>query len=151
MQEIERKYLVEGESWREGIEASFPISQGYLDVHGGATVRVRVKGEKAFLTIKGPSQGISRSEFEYGIPVEEAIEMIAQFCTSRCVEKIRHQVHVAGKLWVVDEFHGHNAGLVMAEIELESVDEKFELPPWAGRDVSLDAAYYNVNLAKFSE
>lgn len=148
MQEIERKYLVEGDSWKADIEASFPINQGYLDVRGGATVRVRVKGEKAFLTIKGPSQGISRSEFEYPIPVEEAEAMIAQFCTSRCVEKIRHQMHVGGKLWVIDEFHGHNAGLVMAEIELESEDEEFELPSWAGQDVSLDEAYYNVNLAK---
>jgi adenylate cyclase len=111
-------------------------------------VRVRVKGEKAFLTIKGATAGISRSEYEYSIPVEDAERMLRELPVSPVIDKVRHHVRCGRHLWELDVFSGANQGLEMAEVELASEDEAFELPSWAGDEVTADPAYYNVNLAR---
>lgn len=146
--EIERKFLVVGDSWRDEVVSATRIVQGYLSSGGSATVRARIKGERAYLTIKGQSQGISRSEFEYEIPVVDAEAMLAELSVGPVIEKTRHLIEVAGHTWELDVFAGDNDGLVMAELETASADEQFTMPPWAGQDVSDDARYYNVNLAR---
>jgi adenylate cyclase len=122
--------------------------QGYLVNSPDVTVRVRVKGDAAFLTLKGASKGISRSEFEYPIPVADAEHMLRDLSVSPPVDKIRYRVRAGGHVWDLDVFAGENAGLVMAEVELGSEDEAFEMPDWAGREVTGDPRYYNVNLAR---
>jgi adenylate cyclase len=151
--EVERKFLVVGDDWREQVTSKVHIVQGYLarpdaNQPGGATVRVRTKGDHAYLTIKGPSAGIARSEFEYEVPVEDARAMLDQLAQGPVVDKVRHLVPVGGHVWEVDVFAGDNAPLVMAEVELADADEAFEMPAWAGRDVSDDPRYYNANLAR---
>lgn len=145
--EIERKFLVTGEGWRPQEVERVPMRQGYFETGSDSTVRVRVEGERAVLTIKGPTVGISRLEYEYEIPVEDAHQMLEAFCAGRQVEKVRHLVDHAGKRWEVDVFEGANAGLVLAEIELERPDEAFEKPPWVGEDVSHQSRYRNACLA----
>jgi adenylate cyclase len=122
--------------------------QGYLVNSPDLTVRVRVKGAEAFLTLKGASKGISRSEFEYPVPVADAEHMLRDLSVSPPVDKVRYRVRVGGHVWDLDVFAGENAGLVMAEVELDSEDEAFEMPDWAGREVTGDPRYYNVNLAR---
>ncbi len=146
--EIERKFLVVGDSWRADVRSATSIAQGYLSEGDGATVRVRVRGDQAFLTIKGRTEGITRSEYEYEIPVSEAKAMLAELAQGPVIEKTRHIVEVAGRMWELDVFAGDNEGLVMAELELSSADEQYPLPSWAGAEVSDDPRYYNVNLAK---
>lgn len=146
--EIERKFLVKGDSWRDAVLSQERIMQGYLANNQNATVRVRVKGEGAFLTIKGATQGISRSEFEYPIPVEDAEAMLAELPVSPPIDKVRYLVRHGDRVWELDVFAGDNAGLVMAELELEREDQPVELPDWAGDEVSADPRYYNVNLAR---
>lgn len=146
--EIERKFLVKNDAWRAHVESRVHIVQGYLADDGGLTVRVRVKGEEAFLTIKGASRGISRAEYEYRIPVQDAEAMLGDLALFPPVDKMRHRVRVAEHVWDLDVFAGENAGLVMAELELVSEDEPFEMPEWAGDEVSDDPRYYNVNLAQ---
>lgn len=143
--EIERKFLVTGEAWRQ--PDARRISQGYLNRDKQRTVRVRIAGDAAFLTIKGPTQGATRSEFEYPVPLADAQALLAM-CDGPLIDKYRHHVHVGGMLWEVDEFLGDNAGLVVAEIELASEDQVFERPAWLGEEVSHDARYFNSNLAK---
>jgi adenylate cyclase len=143
--EIERKFLVTGDAWRLGI-TGVSYAQGYLAHGAGMTVRVRTAGEQAFLTIKGPVTGISRSEFEYPIPTEDALEML-QLCEGPIVQKTRFRIPYAGHLWEVDEFAGPNAGLVLAEVELLSPEEPVVLPPWIGREVTGDIRYYNSRLS----
>jgi len=122
--------------------------QGYLTSSAdGMTVRVRRIGDKGFLTIKGPSTGISRPELEYEIPVDEADHMLGHFCGDRIVSKTRYVVRLDGLPWEIDEFSGRNQGLILAEIELESVDQRFEKPDWLGEEVSSDSRYYNAALA----
>lgn len=145
--EIERKYLVSGDSWRSQVVSSTRIVQGYL-TRGEVTVRARIRGERAYLTIKGRSQGIARSEFEYDIPVPDAEAMLTELADGPVVEKTRHLIDVGGHTWELDVFAGANEGLVMAEIELADADERFEVPQWAGEEVSDDPRYYNVNLAR---
>ncbi len=145
--EIERKYLVTGEGWLPGYE-SRAIRQGYLAFGPPASVRVRVSGNKAYLNIKRSTLDISRDEFEYAIPVDEAEFMLKQLCVGRCVEKTRHLVRHAGLVWEVDVFEGATAGLVVAEVELEREDQRIELPAWVGREVSGDARYLNSSLAQ---
>jgi len=145
--EIERKYLVEGDSWRGQIVSATRIVQGYL-ARGDVTVRARIRGDRAYLTVKGRSQGIARSEFEYEIPVADAETMLAELADGPVVEKTRNLVEVGGHTWELDVFAGANEGLVMAEIELADADEQFDLPQWAGAEVSDDPRYYNVNLAR---
>jgi len=144
--EIERKYLISNNEWRaSGVPVHY--AQGYLVADSERTVRVRIAGTEGFLTIKGRSQGFSRSEFEYSIPVEEAQEML-QLCTFPVIEKLRTKILYEGKIWEVDEFEGLNKGLIMAEIELNSEDEIFAVPSWIGEEVTGDIRYFNSYLAR---
>jgi len=145
-EEIERKFLVTGEGWRTG-GIGVPYIQGYLSRDPDRIVRVRRAGDRAFLTIKGRTRGITRPEFEYPIPLADAVAMLT-LCDGPVVEKIRTEVDFGGKRWEVDEFQGANAGLVLAEIELSREDEPFALPPWVGEEVSGDPRYSNVRLAR---
>jgi adenylate cyclase len=141
--EIERKFLVKGNGWRTS--KGTVIGQGYLNRDKNRTVRVRIAGDKAFLTIKGPSVGASRLEFEYAIPSSEGLELI-QLCEGTPISKTRHVVYVGGMKWEIDEFHGANDGLVVAEIELNAEDQEFTLPDWIDREVTDDSKYFNSNL-----
>jgi adenylate cyclase len=142
--EIERKFLVEGTSWRQS--DSVRLSQGYLNRDRHRTVRVRIAGAKAFLTVKGVPQGVTRAEFEYEIPVADAEQML-KLSDGPVIEKSRHVIVHDGSKWEVDEFLGDNAGLVIAEIELTAEDQPFSRPAWLGREVTDDKRYYNSNLA----
>ena len=144
--EIERKFLVDKLEW-EKVTKPVPkrIVQAYILNIPEKTVRVRIKGSKGYLTIKGATVGISRSEFEYEIPLTEAQEMIDLFA-EKTIEKMRYEFQVGKHLWEIDEFHGKLDGLLIAEIELESEDEAFEKPNWALEDVSTDINYFNAQL-----
>lgn len=142
--EIERKFLVTGDGWRSA--PSERLSQGYLCHEPERTVRVRITGEKAFITIKGVTQGATRQEFEYPIPVADAQALLA-LCGAGQIDKFRHRFEHAGKTWEIDAFLGDNQGLVVAEIELNSEDEAFDKPDWLGAEVTHDARYYNANLS----
>lgn len=146
--EIERKFLVDGDGWREAVESETRIMQGYLANNQNATVRVRVAGEQAWLTIKGMMRGPSRSEYEYAIPSEDAVTMLEELAVSAPIDKVRYRVRCGAHVWDLDVFAGENQGLVMAEVELAAEDEAFEMPDWAGREVTGDGRYYNVNLAR---
>jgi adenylate cyclase len=146
--EIERKFLVSGESWRDAVESETRMVQGYVANNQSATVRVRVAGDRAFLTIKGMMHGASRSEYEYPIPPADAEAMLDELAISPPIDKVRHRVRCGDHVWDLDVFAGENAGLVMAEVELDSEDETFEMPDWAGREVTGDKRYYNVNLSR---
>lgn len=143
--EIERKFLVDM-AVVGPLDDGMEIQQGYVSTAGGATVRVRLAGDRAWLTLKGPATGISRSEFEYPIPPVDARQMIAEFCGERVITKIRYCRRYARHLWEIDVFGGDNAGLVVAEVELASESEQPELPPWAGREVTGDQRYFNSSL-----
>ncbi len=143
--EIERKFLVTGDAWRTG--AGTKYVQGYLSKDAERTVRIRRAGEKAFITIKGKTTGVSRKEFEYPIPAADA-DALLKLCIGPLIEKIRTVIEYERKKWEVDEFHGDNEGLILAEIELQSEDEKFDRPPWLGREVSDDRRYYNSSLSQ---
>lgn len=145
--EIERKFLVSDESWRPRSIAT-PIRQGYICSLADRLVRVRTVGERAFITIKAAKGAISRYEYEYEIPVKDAAEMLDELCERPLIEKTRHELIVNGQEWVVDVFEGENAGLVMAEVELEDEHQQVPLPPWVGKEVSDDPRYLNVNLAR---
>ena len=142
--EIERKFLVSNDQWRQGAVGE-PFAQGYLSRSGGRTVRVRITGSGAFLTIKGPVSGITRLEFEYAIPIKEAREILA-LCEGPVITKNRFLIPFEGHVWEVDDFHGENQGLVIAEVELQDPDEAITLPTWLGREVTGDPRYYNSNL-----
>lgn len=141
--EIERKFLVCGD-WSRDVTDSLQIVQGYLNLDKNRTVRVRIKGGRGFLTVKGPVNGVSRFEWEKEIPVEEAREMI-KLCTG-VIEKTRHLAPMGDHVYEIDEFHGDNEGLIVAEIELRSEDEQFVRPDWLGEEVSADRRYYNSQL-----
>jgi adenylate cyclase len=150
--EIERKFLLSNDSWRTSVAHSERIAQGYLvgaqalrDGTARASVRVRRSGEHAWLNIKSAQLGIERAEFEYPMPLADAEQMLASLCDG-VLEKIRHHVTVEGVLFEIDEFFGDNAGLVVAEVELATVDASFPRPSWLGREVSHLVRYYNVNL-----
>ena len=142
--EIERKFLVQGKPWRDG--AGTRVIQGYLNRDKHRTVRVRLKGDEAFITIKSVTQGATRAEFEYDIPLSDA-EQLLKLCDGPIVEKNRYVIEHEGATWEVDEFLGDNAGLVVAEIELKSEDQSFSRPSWLGKEVTDDRRYYNSNLA----
>ncbi|MFC5513754.1 CYTH domain-containing protein [Massilia jejuensis] len=143
--EIERKFLLQGDAWRALGEATL-LRQGYLSADPARVVRVRIEGEHAALTIKGKSQGATRGEWEYPIPVGEAAELLDTLCPPPLIEKYRRRITVGAHVWEVDEFLGANAGLAVAEIELASEDEAFEKPDWIGAEVTHDARYFNSNL-----
>ncbi|NOU35799.1 MAG: CYTH domain-containing protein [Kiritimatiellaceae bacterium] len=148
-QEIERKFLVTGYGWRKTAGDGLSCRQGYItSAPDGATVRVRLLGGKGFLTIKGATQGISRPELEYEIPVAEAEYMIQNLCGGRQIEKRRYTLRIDQVVWEIDEFSGPNAGLILAEIELESENQSFEKPEWLGEEVSHDHRYTNAALAR---
>ena len=146
-QEIERKYLVADGAWKDGATGTL-YRQGYLSSVKERTVRVRIAGGGAFLTIKGVNRGVTRTEFEYPIPLDDAAAMLDSLCEHPLIEKTRWVVPFAGFAWEVDEFHGENAGLVVAEVELPTAETKPELPPWVREEVSSDPRYFNSNLAK---
>jgi adenylate cyclase len=145
--EIERKFLVKDDSWRAEATAE-RMRQGYLCSVEDRAVRARIIGDRAFLTIKGAKNGISRFEYEYEIPPEDAAEILDRLCERPLIEKTRHRLTVNGLEWVVDVFEGDNAGLVVAEVELEDEAQTIEMPAWAGEEVTDDPRYLNVNLAK---
>lgn len=144
--EIERKFLVTSEAWRQQASEVTHFSQGYLSRDPARTVRVRIAGPQAFLTIKGKTAGASRAEFEYPLPVEDARQLLA-LSDGPIVEKRRHLCVVDGMTWEVDEFLGANAGLVVAEIELVAESQAFTRPSWLGEEVTGDGRYVNANLA----
>ncbi|MBD2525208.1 MAG: CYTH domain-containing protein [Nostoc sp.] len=145
--EIERKFLVKGDSWRGLVEGSV-YRQGYIATQDKAAVRIRIVGEKSYLTIKGPSIKYSRLEFEYPIPVEDAQEMLEALCERPFIEKIRYKIQSGGLIWEIDEFDGVNKGLILAEVELNDENQQIELPSWIGQEVSDDSRYFNSNLVK---
>jgi adenylate cyclase len=146
--EIERKFLVADDTWRESVVSSTRIVQGYLASSGLATVRVRVRGDHGYLTVKGTTSGVTRAEFEFEIPVGDALAMLDSMAEGPVIDKVRNLIPVGRHTWELDVFEGPNAGLVMAEIELGSDNEVFDLPGWAGVEVSDDPRYFNVNLVK---
>jgi CYTH domain-containing protein len=143
--EIERKFLVTDDSWRDG-SPGVRMAQGYLSLAPERAVRVRLAGENAWLTVKGRTEGISRAEFEYAIPPGDARDLLAM-CLPSVIEKTRYRVPVCGRVWEIDVFHGANEGLVLAEVELEDESARLELPSWTGEEVSADPRYFNACLA----
>lgn len=144
--EIERKFEVVDDGWRGCVESKSVLRQGYLSTHEERTVRVRLTEGRAQLTIKGVTEGVTRDEFEYEVPPDDAEEILHELCLQPIIEKHRHRVPFEGRTWEVDEFFGANEGLVIAEIELESEDEEIHRPDWAGNEVSGDPRFYNANL-----
>ena len=143
--EIERKFLVIGGEWRrQGRPAR--LSQGYLTRSNERVVRIRIANDQAFITVKGAPTGICRAEYEYPIPLVDAQQMLAALCIKPLIVKTRYLVLHAGLTWHVDEYHEPRAGLVIAEIELDRVDQSFERPHWIGAEVSGNPAYYNHNM-----
>lgn len=144
--EIERKFLIKDDSWRKDAGPGTLLRQGYLAAGEGLSVRIRTDGERAWLTVKGPADGLSRAEFEYAVPPEDAAAML-KLCGPRILEKRRHRIECAGRDWEIDEFLGDNAGLIMAEVELNRADEEVALPPWIGLEVSGDQRFENASLS----
>jgi adenylate cyclase len=146
--EIERKFLVDGAgAWREAKAVVY--RQGYLHRSRERTVRVRTAGGRAYLTIKGETIGMGRLEFEYEIPLAEANELLDGVCERPLIEKTRRKLPYANLVWEVDEFFGDNAGLIVAEVELQDEAQPVTLPPWVSREVTHDPRYYNANLVDY--
>lgn len=145
--EIERKFLVKGDAWRK-LARGVRYRQGYLSATKQCTVRVRTVGERAYLTVKGPTVGNTRAEFEYEIPTGDANEMLDGLCERPLIEKRRHRIMIDRLTWEVDEFEGANRGLIVAEVELGSEGQDIRLPEWIGNEVSNDPRYYNANLIR---
>ena len=152
--EIERKFLVTGDGWRKAASRAVRMEQGYIndmaalrDGHQRASVRVRIAGDEAFLNLKSRELGTTRQEFDYPVPVADAEALLA-LCVGGRVGKVRHYVEHAGHTFEVDEFHGDNAGLVVAELELDAADAPFERPDWLGAEVTEHVRYYNLALAE---
>jgi adenylate cyclase len=147
--EIERKFLLSNEQWRSEVSLTQHLAQGYLTTLSAgarASVRVRIAADSAYLNIKSMTLGMARDEFEYPIPLADAAHMLAQLCSGAVIEKYRHHVHFGGLLWEIDEFLGANAGLIVAEVELESESQEIQCPAWIGPEVTADRRYYNVSL-----
>ncbi|WP_029934798.1 CYTH domain-containing protein [Thiomicrospira pelophila] len=150
--EIERKFLLANETWRQSVKKQTRFLQGYLnqieESSSKSSVRVRIEGEVANLNIKSLEIGLSRDEYEYSIPLADAEKMLKKLSVGPVIEKVRYLVEHAGMTWEIDEFFGDNAGLVVAEVELESETQSLSLPPWAGAEVTHDVKYYNISLSK---
>lgn len=146
--EIERKFLVLGDSWRDAAGDGTLYRQGYLSLDSERTVRVRLAGSRASLTIKGLTIGARRQEFEYAIPADEAAELLDTLCIRPIIEKTRYRLTRDGLNWEIDEFAGENQGLVIAEVELDDESRAVERPAWLGEEVTGDSRYYNVNLVR---
>ena len=149
--EIERKFLVRGEDWRALGDGGTRMRQGYLAGTPSCTVRVRIAGDAAHLTIKGKMRGMTRDEYEYAIPVGDAEKILADFAQGQIIEKTRFRIEHAGHIWEVDEFGAPFSGLVMAEVELLSESDEVSLPSWVGREVTGNKRYYNASLARTGE
>ncbi|MBH04074.1 MAG: CYTH domain protein [Xanthomonadales bacterium] len=145
--EIERKFLVAGDGWRDEAYQQKHFAQGYFNDSGRASVRVRIEDETANLNIKAAVIGSARAEYEYAIPLADAQDMLASLCLTEPVEKTRHWVKHEGHTWEIDVFEGANAPLIVAEIELGAADEAFARPAWLGREITDDKRYYNHALA----
>jgi adenylate cyclase len=148
-QEIERKYLLSSNSWKSLSHKKIRMHQGYLCNNHQSSVRIRIEDQSANINIKSMTVGISRAEYEYSIPVDEAAELLATLCKKPQIQKERYLVNHADKLWEIDVFAGDNEGLVVAEIELESEDEAIELPEWIDKEVSHHDRYYNMRLTSY--
>ncbi len=146
--EIEHKFLLKNDRWRNEIDHSVYYKQGYLSSTEKNSIRVRISDSKAWLNIKSATIGNHRLEYEYEIPLQEADEILNQLCHKPLIEKTRHFVKHADHLWEIDEFAGDNKGLIVAEVELGELDEQFAKPDWAGEDVTEDIRYYNNQLSK---
>ena len=144
--EIEHKYLVINNSFKEYATKSIAIYQGYLSKDKERTVRVRTANDLAFITVKGKNIGDTRLEFEYPIPFDEASTLLKQLCITPIIEKTRYIVEYNGKTWEIDEFKGALEGLILAEIEIPSSEYKYDIPPFIGKNVTNDVRYYNSNL-----
>ena len=147
--EIERKFLVVNEDWRNHVNTAEKIIQGYLANTGLASIRVRIQEDKAYLNIKSMTIGVSREEYEYPFPLDDARNILKHLCIKPIIEKTRYFVEQAPHIWEIDVFEGENTGLIVAEIELNDPDESFTRPAWLGDEVSDDPRYYNVRLAEF--
>ena len=145
--EIERKFLLKDDSWKNSAIEFHEFRQSYFSSGNGPAIRIRIADSDAYLTIKSPSKGISRAEFEYKIPLADAELMLKLFCGSEIVKR-RWIVPYENFSWEIDEFHGANEGLVVAEIELASAEQQFPIPPWLGQEVSTDLRYRNTHLLK---
>jgi adenylate cyclase len=145
--EIERKFLLAGDGWRT-LGQPVLLRQGYLSSNPERTVRVRIEGDQATLTIKGKSVGATRGEWEYPIPLVEAAELLERLCEQPLIEKYRRRIPFAGRVWEVDEFLGANQGLMFAEVELDAEEQQFDKPDWIGAEVTADARYFNSNLIR---
>lgn len=143
--EIERKFLLKNDTWRHSARGT-RYRQGYLNSTKECTVRVRTTEGSGCLTLKGPNKGATRIEYEYDIPESDAAAMLDELCQKPIIEKNRHKIDFAGLVWEVDEFFGENAGLILAEVELESEDQCFSKPEWIGAEVTGNPKYYNANL-----
>lgn len=144
--EIERKFLLKNDNWKKLADAGTSYKQGYLVGSEQASVRVRIQGDKAYLNIKSATLGVFRNEYEYEIPLTDANEMLENLCHKPLIIKKRHLISVSNHTWEIDVFEGDNSGLTVAEIELQTESEDFELPDWIGEEVSHDTRYYNVCL-----
>jgi adenylate cyclase len=145
--EIERKFLVQDDSWRAGAGPGRLYRQGYITPGPPAAIRVRLDDTEARLHVKQATTAIVRTEFEYVIPREDAVDILETLCADRVIEKTRYRIPFAGHTWEVDLFHGNNDGLVVAEIELDDPDQPFDKPPWLGKEVSGDPRFLNTYLA----
>ena len=143
--EIERKFLLSSDAWR-ALGVPIRYTQGYLNRIPGRTVRVRIAGDRAYLTIKGPPHNLARAEFEYQVPLDDARYMLEHLCERPHIDKMRRRIPVGAHVFEVDEFLGDNAGLVVAEVELQHQSEPFERPAWLGTEVTSEARYSNSNL-----
>ena len=146
--EIERKFLVRNDAWKKEVTAKAEYLQGYLSTERSCSIRVRVEKDKARLNIKSATLGVTRSEYDYPIPVSEANEILRELCIRPLLKKTRFHVPYGDHTWEIDVFEGDNRGLVVAEIELSEPDEAFARPDWLGEEVSDDPRYYNVCLIK---
>lgn len=146
--EIERKFLLRNNDWRPAVVSESPLRQGFLSTDPERTVRVRLCDNLGLLTIKGLTRGARRVEFEYPIPAEEAEQLLNELCLCPLIEKTRYRVPYAGLVWEIDVFAGENAGLMVAEIELDDEAQPFAVPPWVGDEVTGDSRYYNANLIR---
>ncbi|MBT9099852.1 CYTH domain-containing protein [Methylovulum psychrotolerans] len=144
--EIEHKFLLANDGWREHVHHSVVYRQGYLSSEAHTSIRVRISDEHAWLNIKSAVVGTHRQEYEYEIPLADADEIISQLCRKPLIEKTRHLVLDDGNLWEIDEFAGENQGLCVAEIELSAIGQTFRKPAWLGAEVTDDLRYYNNNL-----
>lgn len=145
--EIERKFLVNNPDYRKNANRTF-IHQGFLSTDKERVVRVRVRESEATITIKGISKGAERSEFEYKIPLKDAEQLLSEICIQPTIKKYRYKVNHKGFVWEVDEFMESNEGLIIAEIEIPEINTVFDIPSWAGKEVTEDTRYYNSNLIK---